>query len=188
VLQNSGRLLKCFGVDRILDNEDDGGMATWDTTQAQASSKFGLDLDDQDGNNIPMILADPYGNFIPGANGLPQLVTAIDANGIPTLVEGNLANPVDATQALRVNHSFFLDVAHTAVPKGFPDEDAVINPCRDVLSGQATRGIRAPAPAGFYDDELLGAHFVCGDGRCNENIALSTVHCIFHHEHNHLVW
>ena len=149
---------------------------------------LGLDLDDDLGNNATMILADPYGNFIPGpASGLPQLVTVI-VDVIPTLPEGNLANPVDATQALRANHSFFLDVAHTAVPKGFPDEDAVINPCRDVLSGQATRGICAPAPAGFYDDELLGAHFVCGDGRCNENIALSTVHCIFHHEHNHLVW
>ena len=27
---------------------------------------------------------------------------------------------------------------------------------------------------------------MCGDGRCNENIALSTVHTIFHHEHNRL--
>ena len=187
VLQNSGRLLNGFGVDRLLDTADDGGMATWDTAQAQASLKLGLDLDDQDGNNIPMILADPYGKFIPGPNGLPQLITAIDVNGIPTLVAGDLASPVDASQALRVNHSFFLDVAHTAAPNGAPDVDTVINPRIDVLSGQANRGVRASAPAGFYDDELLGAHFICGDGRCNENIALTTIHTIFHHEHNRLV-
>ena len=41
-------------------------------------------------------------------------------------------------------------------------------------------------PAGTYDDELLGAHFITGDGRGNENIALSMVHQIFHAEHNRL--
>ena len=38
-----------------------------------------------------------------------------------------------------------------------------------------------------YDDEMLGAHFTGGDGRANENIGLSTVHHIFHSEHNRLV-
>ena len=71
-------------------------MATWDTAQTQARLKFGLGLDDDIGNNITMILADPYGNFIPGpVSGLPQLVTVI-VDGIPTLPEDNLANPVDA--------------------------------------------------------------------------------------------
>jgi len=185
-LQNSGLLLNGSGPDRIPDNADDGGMATWDDVQEQALTKFGIDLDDQDGNNVPMILSDVYGNFIPGANGLPQIVTAISPrNGALALTEGNLANPVDATLALRVNQSFFLDVAHTAAPNGPPDSDSVINPRTDMLSGQTTRGIRAAGTDG-YDDELLGMHFICGDGRCNENIALTTVHSIFHHEHNRL--
>ena len=34
---------------------------------------------------------------------------------------------------------------------------------------------------------MLNAHFACGDGRCNENIALSTIHQIFHSEHDRLV-
>ncbi|MES2700145.1 MAG: peroxidase family protein, partial [Pseudomonadota bacterium] len=38
-----------------------------------------------------------------------------------------------------------------------------------------------------YDDEMLNSHFVTGDGRGNENIALTTVHSIFHAEHNRLV-
>ena len=27
-------------------------------------------------------------------------------------------------------------------------------------------------------------HFICGDGRCNENIALSAIHQVFHNEHD----
>lgn len=38
-----------------------------------------------------------------------------------------------------------------------------------------------------YDDEMLNSHFATGDGRGNENIALTTVHSIFHSEHNRLV-
>jgi Ca2+-binding RTX toxin-like protein len=186
-LQATGRLLNGFGDDHILDNADDGGMGTWDTVQAQAMEKFGIVLDDFDGNNMPMFAADPYGNFLPGpVSGLPQLVTDTG------LVEGNLTTPVAATQAIRINHNFFLDVAHTANPIGrtgplLPDLDTVINPRIDVLpDGRPLRGLRQPAPEGFYDDELLGMHFTCGDGRCNENIALTTVHSIFHAEHNRL--
>jgi len=187
-LQATGRLLNGFGDDHLLDNADDGGMGTWDTVQAQARVKFGILLDDFDGDNMPMFAADLYGNFLPGpARGLPQLVTDTG------LVEGNPASLVDASQAIRINHSLFLDVAHTANPKGptgarlRPDRNRVINPRIDMLpDGRTVRGLREPAPAGFYDDELLGAHFSCGDGRCNENIALTTVHHIFHGEHNRL--
>ena len=42
-------------------------------------------------------------------------------------------------------------------------------------------------PAGSYDNELLDQHFICGDGRCNENIALSAIHQVFHTEHDRLV-
>ncbi|MEO2243439.1 MAG: peroxidase family protein, partial [Candidatus Poseidoniia archaeon] len=69
-----------------------------------------------------------------------------------------------------------------------PDTDDTLNPRIDMLSGQSTRGVRANSPAGYYDDELLGVHFICGDGRCNENIALTTIHTIFHREHNRLVY
>ena len=42
-------------------------------------------------------------------------------------------------------------------------------------------------PAGTYDNELLDRHFITGDGRGNENIALTAVHTMFHSEHNRLV-
>ncbi len=202
-VQASGRLLNGFGNDKLLDTPDDGGMATWDTAQLQAASKLGLLLDDFDGASIPKILADVYGKFIPGpASGLPQLVIGENPDGSPMLLEGNLETPVDASGAVRAGHSFFLDVAHTANPGAFkgvgvepdkaPDANTFINPRTDMLSGQPTRGVRAagvPLASGqpTYDDELLGVHFICGDGRCNENIALTTVHSLFHAEHNRLV-
>ena len=43
--------------------------------KAQAADLLGLELVDTDVGNIPMIAADPYGNFIPGPPGLPQYVT-----------------------------------------------------------------------------------------------------------------
>ena len=35
-----------------------------------------------------------------------------------------------------------------------------------------------------YDNELLDAHFITGDGRGNENIGLTAVHTVFHAEHD----
>jgi Ca2+-binding RTX toxin-like protein len=43
-----------------------------------------------------------------------------------------------------------------------------------------------PARPG-YDGALLDAHFIVGDGRGNENIALTSVHTLFHAEHNRQV-
>src|SRR3712207_7177608 len=40
---------------------------------------------------------------------------------------------------------------------------------------------------GTYDDEMLDAHFIAGDGRANENIGLTAVHQVFHSEHNRMV-
>ena len=200
-LRPSGHMLSSHGNDGVLDTADDAGLPTWNTARESARKKLGIDLDDLDGANQPMILANQYGAFIPGPErGLPQLVIGYDENGIPELLEGDLEAPVDASLAVRINHSIFLDIAHTANPGKFvpagvdpsklPDADAEINQRTDMLDGQAIRGIRAPgAPIEgqeTYDDELLGIHFVCGDGRCNENIALTTVHHIWHSEHDRL--
>ena len=57
----------------------------------------------------------------------------------------------------------------------------------DVADPVIIDGVPQPRPAGTYDDELLDAHFIAGDGRVNENIGLTAVHHIFHSEHNRLV-
>lgn len=36
----------------------------------------------------------------------------------------------------------------------------------------------------YYDDALLAAHYVSGDHRANENVGLTSMHHIFHEEHN----
>lgn len=155
---------------RLLESPE-GGMGTWAMLKAQAASKLGLKLSDSDVLSIPMIAVDPYGKFIPGpARGLPQFVTA------DGLVEGDVAAPVTVpANALRVNEAFLDDIAHNAVPKPglTPDADTVITP--------------PGAPGSTYDDEMLNEHVVAGDGRVNENVALTMVHQVFHSEHNRMV-
>ncbi|KQW78756.1 peroxidase family protein [Brevundimonas sp. Root1279] len=139
---------------------DNGGMATWAAVKAQALL-MGIALDDYDAAAIPLVRTDLYGNFIPGANGFPQLLI----NGVWT--SGTPGAPVDATLATKSGHSFLLDIAHAANP--FNEQ-----------TGQ-------PLPAGQYDAALLNAHFIAGDGRVNENIGLTAVHHVFHSEHNRQV-
>jgi len=130
---------------------------------------LGIRLVDTDVFNVPLLLTDPYGRFVRGPNGYPQVVMTGNV-----MVEGNPAAPISLANAVRTGHAFLDDIAHNAVPNGTPDADGVANP------------IDQPRPAGTYDDELLAAHFCTGDGRGNENIALTAVHTIFHTEHNRL--
>ena len=57
-----------------------GGLATWADIKAQALNVLGIALDDRDVLNLPLLATDPYGNFTPGPNGFPQIVTL----GVPS--------------------------------------------------------------------------------------------------------
>lgn len=156
-----------------------GGMATWGEVKAQALM-LGIQLTDQDVGNVPLLRTDQYGNFIPNAEGYAQVITGIGPDGIPNtaddvVISGTPAAPVGLTAAIRTGHAFLADIAHTAVPNGLADGDIEI-------------GLDNPGnnPA-VYDNELLDAHFMAGDGRVNENIGLTAVHHVFHAEHNRLV-
>ncbi|RYU56879.1 heme peroxidase [Methylolobus aquaticus] len=155
---------------RMLEGEH-GGPPTWADIKAQASTMLGIELSDADVGRVPLLATDLYGNFIPGANGFAQIVTA---NG---LVEGNPAAPIAAAGAIATGHAFLEDIAHNAAPGAglVADADTEIS----------TAGEQQPA--GTYDNELLDAHFIVGDGRGNENIGLTAVHHVFHSEHNHRV-
>ncbi|MEN9643698.1 MAG: hypothetical protein RL238_367 [Actinomycetota bacterium] len=158
------------------------GMADWGTVKAQAREVLGIELTDADVTDIPLLVTDPYGNFIPGDNGFPQLVMSADgsvlAEGALPADEFSLATPT--TGAQRIGHAFLDDIAHHAAPNGVPDGDAII------LMNENGVPIDDGDP-GTYDDELLDSHFIAGDGRVNENIGLTAVHHIFHSEHNRLV-
>jgi len=152
----------------------DGGMANWGEVKAQAATLLGIQLDDMDALDLPLLATDQYGNFIPGINGFPQLVTPAG------LVEGNPLAPVDASQAFRSGHMFLADIAHSANPVN-SQTGAPLTADADTVAGVDDN------VSGTYDDELLNAHFIAGDGRANENIGLTAVHHVFHSEHNRLV-
>jgi Ca2+-binding RTX toxin-like protein len=244
------------------------GMATWGDLKANALHFFGIKLTDADVGNVPLLATDAYGNFIPGANGLPQLVVR-NADGTTSLIEGNLANPISLSDlatngvtVLRTGHAFINDMAHAASPTSdfgsplSPDADSsttivsgtapansfvdiyegatllkqhvladengkwsftvsgeYVSPAllRASLAGETTSlknviSVQATATAiglfnsdgtpvvpdshgaiNNYDNELLDAHYVAGDGRVNENIGLTAVQDIFHSEHDRLV-
>jgi Ca2+-binding RTX toxin-like protein len=166
----------------LLDGAILGNIANWGEVKAQAANVLGIRLTDADVGNVPMLMTDAYGQFVPGpARGLPQVMTATGP------VEGDTAAPVSLpANVVRTNHAFLDDIAHNAAPSGragplAPDGDGVVNPIFE--ADGVTPALR---PSGTYDDELLAAHFITGDGRGNENIGLTSVHTIFHSEHNRL--
>ena len=154
-----------------------GGPPTWADVKAQARDVLGIELTDAAVSRVPLVATDLYGNFIPGANGFAQLVTA---NG---LVEGNPAAPASAALAIATGHAFLEDIAHNAAPVV---ANGVLQADADDVTGNAV-----PADARgnklAYDNELLDKHYIVGDGRGNENIGLTAVHHVFHSEHNNRV-
>src|SRR4029079_12202412 len=82
-------------------------------------------------------------------------------------------------------HQFLIDVAHNAVPVVNASGDLVADADSDV--GNAVAFDPLTGQNLEYDNELLDAHYIAGDGRVNENIGLTAVHAIFHAEHNRLI-
>ncbi len=160
---------KPMATGKLIDGPG-GVIGNWAEVKAQAANMLGIALEDTDVTNIPLIATDEYGRFLRGPNGFPQV--ALTAGGF---AEGNPAAPIALTGAVRTGHAFLDDIAHNAVPKGSPDSDSAIN------------GPGPLAAPNTYDDEMLDAHFITGDGRGNENIGLTAIHTVFHSEHNRVV-
>src|SRR5262245_39140159 len=188
---DTGKLLvnRDLGLDGQFGTVDDhviGGMSTWGVLKAQAADLLGVHLTDYDVGNVPLLATDPYGNFIRGPHGYVQVVMkgADGVAGTPDdiLQEGDPTadggQGISLVNAVRTGHQFLIDIAHSAAP--FDDFGNPLQPDADTVAG-------GPVAPGFYDDELLAAHYMAGDGRVNENIGLTTVHAIFHSEHNRLV-
>jgi Ca2+-binding RTX toxin-like protein len=174
---------------QLLDGAN-GGLPTWGEIKAQARDVLGIDLTDYHVGNLPLLATDPYGNFIPNpTTGYPQVVMA---GNPPTLASGTPDSPLslvtvgpdgadpdtlpDVTHlAVRTGHAFLDDIAHTAAPTN------------KLADGDIEIGLGNLDPNQFYDQALLDAHFITGDGRGNENIGLTAVHHVFHSEHNRLL-
>ncbi|MEO3433630.1 peroxidase family protein [Inquilinus sp. CAU 1745] len=184
----------------LLLNGATGGLPTWKDVKDQARDKLGIELDDRDVFGVPLLLTDPYGEFIRDENGFPQVVINIGPDLIPNTeddvtVSGTSAAPILLAELnggrgpVRTSHAFLDDIAHNAVPILIPGQEgqpAILMP--DPNSGTDPIGDPVePDPdtgAALYDNELLDRHFITGDGRGNENIGLTAVHHVFHSEHN----
>ncbi len=175
---------------RLITGTGDG-MADWTRVKEQAETVLGIRLVDTDVSSVPLLATDAYGRFTRGPNGFPQVVVSdgpdgISGNADDGLVEGNPAAPVTTAGATKSGHAFLDDIAHHAVPVG--DIDPSDGPNQIVpLSPDTSPGTTDDNDRTTYDDEMLGAHFIAGDGRVNENIGLTAVHHVFHSEHNRLV-
>ena len=171
-----------FGGTGLNADTEIGGMATWKVVKAQARDLLGINLADADFDNVPLLATDAYGNFIRGANGFPQVVMkgpdGIAGTADDVLVEGNPLAPISLVNAVRTGHAFLNDIAHSASPRSSAGV---------LLTADANITIGDDGLATTYDNELLDAHYIAGDGRVNENIGLTTVHHVFHSEHNRLV-
>jgi len=198
---------------RFLDGAH-GGLATWGDIKTQARDLLGVLFSDHDVLNIPLVLTDAFGRFIPGANGYVQIGVRVanGADGIANtaddtivFVEGvagglDINDPAAITAALaaagssfttgtvvRIDHAFLDDIAHGAAPGTWNHDGLPQTPnVRQTADADDIIGNNDGLP-GTYDDDLLNAHFITGDGRGNENIGLTAVHTIFHAEHNRLV-
>jgi Ca2+-binding RTX toxin-like protein len=189
-------------------------LATWADIKTQAANMLGVLLSDHDVHNVPLLLTDAYGRFIPGANGFAQIGVRVGngADGIVgtaddtiVFVEGvagglDINDPAQVAAALaaagssftsgsvvRINHAFLDDIAHGANPGTFDNDGNPATPRVNQTGDLDTDVGNNDGDPGTFDDELLDAHFITGDGRGNENIGLTAVHTIFHAEHNRLV-
>ena len=150
-----------------------GGLATWAVVKAQAAMLLGIELSDTDVTNVPLLATDPYGNFLPGAERLPAArdVGQLAGRGQPRPPRS--APPAPCAPAT--------PSSTTSRTRGASPNGSAWTPTTDARRRQRRH------PAGTYDDELLDAHFITGDGRGNENIGLTAVHHVFHSEHDRLV-
>ena len=91
--------------------------------KAQARDILGINLTDWDFGNVPLLATDAYGNFIPGANGFPQVMIMLGADGhFGTADDGTSLSRatrrlrIDLTHAVSTGHQFLIDIARSASP------------------------------------------------------------------------
>jgi Ca2+-binding RTX toxin-like protein len=186
---------KTVATGRLLDG--DRGLATWADVKEQARTMLGIELTDTNVGKVPLLRTDPYGNFIPDPQtGYAQVIVGLGTDGVPNtsddmVISGTPTNPASLANAVLTGHAFLDDIAHAAVPVLNAQGALVVD--GDTATGYAnadgsTTGlVNSRGSNTAYDNEMLDAHYITGDGRGNENIGLTSIHHVFHSEHNHLV-
>lgn len=164
-----GMGLRSLATGHLLDGQQPGTITTWADIKAQSLTKLGIQLNDFDVHNAPLLVTDEYGEFVRGPNGFPLMVMAPDATHPLTWTqEGNPDAPITTARAVLTCHQFLIDIAHHAGP-GIVDH--YHNP-------------GTPTITQIADFNRIDA---IRDDRGNENIALTAAHSVFHARHNRLV-
>lgn len=167
----------------LLLNGANGGLPTWAEVKAQARTMLGISLDDADILNVPLLATDQYGKFIPHpVTGFAQVV--MSAGPPPVLQSGTPGSPLDVSSAVKTGHAFLDDINNNAAPLIVGGN---LVPDADTITGNEVPRNPQTGARLSYDNELLDAHYITGDGRGNENIGLTAVHHVFHSEHNRMV-
>ena len=69
-------------------------------SSASRAELLGINLTDPDLLDMPMLATDPYGEFLPGPHGLPQLVTK-GPDGKPNTADDELVEGILPTRRIR---------------------------------------------------------------------------------------
>ncbi|HEV7582296.1 MAG TPA: peroxidase family protein [Mycobacterium sp.] len=174
------------GLDGKLGTADDRySMATWGDLKANAAQFLGIRITDLDVGNVPLLATDPYGNLI--LNPLTGRVQIVTQTGL--VDAGPMGSPAQAialpANTVRTGNAFINDMAHNASP--VDDFGNPIVADGDILVGNPEPFNPLTGANLAYDDELLNAHYVAGDGRVNENVGLTAIQDLFHSEHDRLL-
>ncbi|TBN41999.1 heme peroxidase [Paracoccus subflavus] len=182
--------MRAVSTGRLIDGKAatgslDGAIGNWADVKAQALSVLGIRLQDSDVGRVPLLLTDPYGNLILGDNGYAQMVMEpLTVGGQPWLQEGSAAG-ITTEGSMESGVAFLVDIAHHAAPGTFDlNRDGIPDGVMTADTDDVTGDDHNPTT---YDDEMLDLHIASGDGRGNENIALQSIHSVFHSEHNRIV-
>jgi Ca2+-binding RTX toxin-like protein len=179
--------MQAVSTGRLLDGSPatgslEGAVGNWADVKAQALSVLGIRLQDSDVGRVPLLATDAYGNLKLGPNGYAQMVMAADADhDAPWLKEGEAAG-ITTAGSIASGVAFLADIAHHAAPGTYDlNHDGIAD---GVMTPDTNPGTGDDGDPTTYDDEMLNLHIASGDGRGNENIALQSIHSIFHSEHN----
>ena len=129
--------------------------------------------------------------FLEGKDGGLDLANLTTAD-LPGSFVLPVLGPNEAIKIVTIGtgHAFLNDIAHHAAPGTFDHDN---NPATPKIKQTEDMDLGPEGlvgddhVAGTYDNEMLDAHFITGDGRGNENIGLTTMHFIFHAEHNRIM-
>ena len=156
---------------------------------------LGLRLGDTEVYNVPMIDGRSV-RQVHARPARPAAVHAEDQGTVPTgrrtpvthAGRGQPDNPVaPPADALHFDTAFLNDIAHNAEPDAAdPTHNRPRRPSRPRTPITSSPGL-ARRPGGQVRRRAARRALACGDGRLNENIALTAVHQIFHSEHDRLV-